>query len=490
MVTAALVVGALFYLTAVTWNDVPVTAAENRSSESDPVATLKAMSDGFAQVAEKVLPSVVRIKMTRVIPERRLRRQRFGPFGFDLPVPEIRQRAQEGQGSGFIISEDGYILTNNHVVAKADALKVIIPGVGEYSVDKEDVRTDPLTELAIIKIDATGLPAIDLGDSDKLRVGEWVLAIGNPLGQEQTVSAGIISALGRNPHIIEDGQAYENLIQTDAAINMGNSGGPLVNLEGEVVGVNFAIMTPNRFSPGSVGIAFSVPINTAKEIMESLISTGKVERGYLGVGIRTLDPNLAEVYAARSGVKGLKGAIVMSVEEDSPADEAGLQVEDIITEYNGKKVESDSQLKWEVGRTQPGSRVRLAVLRDGEEKRLNARIGELESRGAILVSQTEDKEAVDLGIDVRQVTEELAEFARLDEAKGLEVTSVEVGTLAHFAGLERDDIILEVEWKPVNSIRDLNRALRGAPAGRPAHFRILRPGRNQYQLMFLAVPLG
>jgi len=487
LTTGALIVGALIWTGIGTRDNTVARAAEKSTSKSDAVATLKALSDGFADVAEKVLPSVVRIETTKLFREQGWRREWFGPFQFELPGPQ-RERQRRGEGSGFIISEDGYIITNNHVVARPPraaehSLEVIVSGVGSFRVSEENVYTDPDTELAIIKIDATGLPAVELGDSDELRVGEWVLAIGHPFGLAHSVSAGIVSALGRNPHIARDRQIYEHFIQTDAAINMGNSGGPLVNLDGKVVGVNVAILTASPFSRGNDGIAFAIPVNTVKEIKDELITKGYVDRGWLGVYISQADPGLAEVY----DLERPPGAEVIGVLEGSPAEEGGLRENDFILEYNGKEITSPNQFTWEVAKTSPGSRVPLVLLRDGKKKEIRIKVGEKESPDRPVVSTTGKTE---FGIDVRPVSIEVETIGGTREVEGLAVTSVEFDSVAHFVEISVRDIIVKVNNKPVGSLADFERRLAETPKGKRALLLLYRPNElGQYVPKTLTVPV-
>jgi len=275
-----------------------------------------------------------------------------------------RKFQQRGQGSGFIISKDGYILINNHVVGDADLIKVKLSDGREFKA--KVIGTDPQSDVAVIKIDATNLPVLRLGDSDKLEVGEWVIAIGNPFGLSQTVTVGVVSAKGRSRIGIND---YEDFIQTDAAINPGNSGGPLVNIHGEAVGMNTAIFSR---SGGYMGIGFAIPINMAKAIKDQLLKKGKVTRGWLGVVIQDIDEELAKSF----GLEKTEGVLIAEVSEGSPAEKAGLKQGDIILRLNGKKVDDLGELRNKIALTAPGTKVKLEVLRENKRRTIQVTIGE------------------------------------------------------------------------------------------------------------------
>ena len=336
------------------------------------------------------------------------------------------------------MSDDGYIVTNNHVVEAGDEIQVVLGDKRKF--EAKLVGTDPKTDLAIIKIDATDLPALPWGDSGKLEVGELVVAVGNPFGLSQTVTMGIVSAVGRaNVGIVD----YEDFIQTDAAINPGNSGGALVNLHGELVGINSAIFSR---SGGYMGIGFAIPSNMAKSVTQSLKDHGKVVRGWLGVSIQDLDPELAEQFK----VPDTSGALVADVVEDSPAAEAKFQRGDIIREYDDQVVENSTKLRTYVAETSPKTKVQVGILRDGEEKTLTVEIGQLPKDLAGLGSVgTEGEHHALSGLTVEPITE--------GEKKGVKVIKVDPDSRAARAGIRKDDIILEINRKDIEGVADFDR---------------------------------
>jgi serine protease Do len=345
-------------------------------------------------------------------------------------------------GSGVIVSPDGYIITNNHVVDGANELTITLPDKREFK--GKVVGTDPKTDLAVVKVDATGLPHVRWGDSSKLQVGEYVLAIGNPFGLNSTVTLGIVSALGRGRMGITQ---YEDFIQTDAAINPGNSGGALVNTAGELVGINTAIISQTG---GYQGVGFAVPATMAQPIFESLVKTGKVVRGYLGVGIQDLTQDLAKSF----GVKQAKGALVGSVAEDSPAERAGLKQGDVIVAYQGKPVEDPAELQRAVTRTPVGTKATVKVIRDGHEQELTVTIGE-QSETAKVASADAPMENALAGVEVQNLDRQIARELGLNgKVQGVVVVNVEPDSQADRAGLAQGDVIREINRHPVKSVRD------------------------------------
>lgn len=440
---------------------------EVRSSE------LRGLPD-FVPLAKKLRPVVVNISTTQVsegpgFPS---------PFGEEDPFSEFWRRffgsppprgpfRQRSLGSGFIIDRDGSILTNNHVIENAQ--KILVKLADEREFEGKVIGRDPKTDIAIVKINVKEeLPVAVLGDSDKLEVGEWVLAIGNPFGLDNTVTSGIVSAKGR--HI--GAGPYDDFIQTDASINPGNSGGPLVNLRGEVVGINTAIFTRTGTN---VGIGFAIPINLAKELLPQLKGKGKVTRGYLGVLIQRVTPEIAESL----GVGRPRGALVASVSKDGPAERAGIKVGDIIVEYDGKPVKESNDLPILVARTPVGKKAQVKILRDRKEITLTVTVGELREEEVV----ASPKEKGDLGLTTQNVTPQLAETLGLDRAEGVVVTAVEPGSPAEEAGMRRGDIILEVDRKPVRNLNDYRRALKDAKKGKGILF-LVRRGENT---LFLAL---
>jgi len=422
------------------------------------------LSEAFQRVSDAVAPAVVSVKSTKTIQfvtrDRRIPpelkegplRRFFGEEFFQQQDPNAspRQRFQRhGNGSGVVISEDGYILTNNHVISGSDSVKVVLSGGKKY--EASVVGTDPKTDLAVLKIDASGLVFAPLGDSDALRVGEWVLAIGNPFNLNQTVTAGILSATGRANVGIAD---YENFLQTDAAINPGNSGGPLVNLKGEVIGINTAIATRTG---QYAGIGFAIPVNMVRKIKDSLIANGHVQRGYMGVIIQNLDDDLAKSF----NFKGTDGVLIGDVMTGGPADAAGLKSGDIITKYNGEAMKNVQQLRNTVAATSPGTKVDVEVTRNGSSETLHLKVGELESK-AVPIAQSAPKREVseDLGLTVRALTPEISEALGMPpSSKGVTIEKVEAGSLAAFAGLEKRDVITSINDQPVRSLEDFNAEL-------------------------------
>jgi serine protease Do len=351
-----------------------------------------------------------------------------------------------GQGSGVIVSPDGYILTNNHVIDGAREVTVTLPDKREFT--GKIVGTDPKTDLAVVKIDGKDLPTIPWGDASKLQVGEYVLAVGNPFGLNSTVTLGIVSALGRGHMGITQ---YEDFIQTDAAINPGNSGGALVNTQGQLVGINTAIFSQ---SGGYQGVGFAVPTSMGQPIYESLVKTGKVVRGYLGIGIQDLNKDLAKSFHVTDG----KGALVTDVKEDSPADHAGLQQGDVITSYQSSPVEDAVALQRLVTKTTVGAKVSVKVLRDGHEKELTVKIGEQPGETKIAKADSNDGEYAFAGVAVADLDRDTAkELGIKGKAQGVVVTSVEPDSGADKAGLMPGDVIREINRQPVKSVKEFEK---------------------------------
>jgi len=423
------------------------------------LAILPALSLGAAQgvielpsltgLVKELKPTVVNISTTKLVrsPMDDFFRGRDFPdfFGDDFfrrffGDQHPREFRQKSLGSGFIIDKEGYIITNNHVVEKAEQIKVKLSDKKEY--DAQVIGTDPKTDLALIKIKAAGsLPVVRLGDSDKLEVGEWVVAIGNPFGLEQTVTTGIISAKGR---VIGAGP-YDDFLQTDASINPGNSGGPLFNLKGEVVGINTAIVA------GGQGIGFAIPVNMAKGLLPQL-KKGKVVYGYLGVYIQDITPELATSF----GLKEAKGVLVSDVTADSPAKKAGVNKGDVILEYDGKQVEEKGQLTKMVGRTAIGKKVKLVVLRDKEQKTLWVTIGEL-SEKQVTAAAAKPEETDHWGIKVQDISPDMAAHLGLPSNAGVVIAEVEPGSPADEENLQPGDVIIEVEHNQIKGLADFRK---------------------------------
>ena len=354
---------------------------------------------------------------------------------------------QEGQGTGFVVSEDGYIVTNHHVVGEADEVRVRLPD-GE-SFEATVVGTDSKTDIAVLKINANDLTPVMLGDSEDLHVGEWVVAAGTPFGLTSTITAGIVSAKGRSRMGFAD---YEDFIQTDAAINPGNSGGPLVNLRGEVVGVNTAIFSK---SGGHNGIGFAIPVNLARNIMERLIEDGHIVRGWLGVYIQNLDDGLARSF----GFDGTHGALVGDLPEHSPAADAGIQVGDILTHMNGEEIANVERLRLDIAATRPGTEVTFTVYRDGVTETVHVEIGELEGDQ---LSRSGLKEKLDskLGLTLKDLSPDLKQQLGIPPSQsGLLVAQVEPFSPAARAGMRPRDVIIEIQGELVGDMADFRRIL-------------------------------
>jgi len=345
-----------------------------------------------------------------------------------------------GKGSGFIISEDGYILTNNHVVQGAD--EIIVTLADNRKFNAKVIGTDPTVDLAVIKIDAKGLPSLPLGDSDKVEVGEWVVAIGNPFGLSHTVTVGVISAKGRT--ISAGDRSFENFLQTDAAINPGNSGGPLLNLNGEVIGINTAII------PYAQGIGFAIPINTAKQILKDLIEFGKVKRGWLGIYLQPMTPSLAKGF----GLKEAKGVIVARVVPGSPAEKHGLKRGDVILSVDGKEVNSPAELQMAIRSHKAGEKVTLTVWRQGKTVDVSVTLGELPQEEKL--SQVSEEK---IGIRVSNITSDLIKKYGIAEKQGVVVVYVEPNSPADVADLREGDVILEVNGSEIKNLSDWEKAL-------------------------------
>jgi serine protease Do/serine protease DegQ len=356
----------------------------------------------YADSLEAIRPAVVSVYSTKVVKGRidgfpfddPLFRRFFGPQGI-----QPKDQVQQGLGSGVIVSADGYILTNNHVVEEANEIRVVLNDGRE--VDAQVIGTDPRTDIAVLKVDEVDLPHATLADSDSLRVGDVVFAVGNPLGVGQTVTMGIVSATGRSNLRLLDG-GYENFIQTDASINPGNSGGALVDAKGRVVGINTAIISTSR---GNIGIGFAVPINLAGSVMDSLIETGSVERGFLGVSIQDLDPDLVAAF----GLENEKGALVGAVSEGSPADEAGLSQGDVIVKVNDQSIDSSNDLRFTIAQMSPGSSISLGYFREGELETVDVILGVLEEISGIGSTKEVRRDTVLEGIFVEPLTGDLRE---------------------------------------------------------------------------------
>jgi serine protease Do len=431
-------------------------------------------SASFAPVAEAAGPVVVNITSVSRFSGRTPIEEFFGDEFFRRffgEVPE-RQQVQRSLGSGVIVDPSGIVVTNAHVVERATDIEVTTADGKKHKANV--VGTDPKTDLAVLRLQGGGpYPAANLGDSDRVKVGDWVLAIGSPFGLQQTVTAGIISAKGRS---IGQGP-FDDFLQTDAAINPGNSGGPLVNMSGEVVGINSAILSRTG---GNVGIGFSIPVNMAKRIYTELAAKGKVTRGWLGVSIQPLTTDLAKGF----GLKEANGVLISDVVADSPAAQAGIASGDIIIEFDRKKVDSPQELQKVVAATTPGRAVPLKVWRDKGEKTLEIKIGETPDETVALKSTNKGKGL--LGLDVRPITPELARQLNLRNPDGVIVFSVDEDSAASEAGLQRGDVIREVNRQRVRSLQDFEKATKDVKDGDRVTMRLQRGPQSLYVAFIVA----
>ncbi len=435
----------------------------------------------FADLAEKLSPTVVNIYTTQTVAVSSSPHQFFFPDDMEIPEPfkrffgmpdrpekaPKREMKRTSLGSGVIVTADGYILTNNHVVEEADEIHVTLNTFEEF--EATIVGRDPKSDVALIKIEPTAdLPFVSFGDSDKLRVGEWVLAIGNPFGLQKTVTAGIVSAKGR----AINNESYGNFIQTDASINPGNSGGPLFNLKGEMVGVNTAIFSRTG---GNIGIGFAIPVNMAKNVFAQLKEHGKVTRGWLGVMIQQVTSDLAENF----GLDRPIGALVGQVVPDSPADKAGVKSGDVIIKYNGKEVSQMSMLPAMVANTSVGEKAKLLLIRDGKKQNLTVEIGKMDDEAAVL-TDTQTGKSKKLGMAVQELTPKLAESLGIEDSQGLIVTDINSGSAAAEAGINRGDIILEINRDKVESISQYKKALQAAQEKKSILLLVKRDGHTRF----------
>ena len=430
---------------------------EAQAAETAAVSAGSPMVPGnFSDLAEKVRAGVVNIQVSKKVKNARFERFGGNPFGDRNPFGDFfgpfegnqPDRKQQGVGSGFIMSKEGYILTNNHVVEDADQIKVKLAGGKEFA--GKIVGRDPKTDLALIKIEAASeLQPLKLGNSDDLKVGNWVVAVGSPFGLEQTVTAGIVSAKGR---VIGSGP-YDNFIQTDASINPGNSGGPLINLQGEVVGINTAIIASGQ------GIGFAIPINMAKEVAPQLQKRGHVTRGLLGVNIQDVTPELAKSL----GLKESKGALVSQVVPDGPADKAGLEQGDVIVNFDGRMVGDSKDLPRIVASTPVGKTVTVKLLRDGKEVERQAKVGEMEEENTSAAAKSPIHPS--LGVTVQNWSPQIARELGLKKSAGVVVTGVEPGSPAAEATIQVGDVIQAVNRQPVKNVDDFVKVIEKAKGG-------------------------
>ncbi len=479
----------------------PVMAAGIFSSETaaDPATNNNSLTarTSYADTVDRVSPSVVTVRT-----ETKMKAQQGGRqnpmmddpmlrqfFGGRVPQMQQRPQTERALGSGVIVTGDGTILTNNHVVEGADQIKVELPDRRTFVA--KVIGTDKPSDLAVLKIEASNLPVLPLGDSDKTRVGDVVLALGNPLGLRQTVTSGIISAKGRSTGL-SDG-SFEDFLQTDAPINHGNSGGALVNMDGELIGINSQILSPG--GGGSIGIGFAIPSNMAKSVMEQLVKNGKVTRGMLGVGIQDVTSDLAQQF----GLKDVRGVIVNSVKAGSPAEKAGVKQGDVIVGINGTNIADNNELRNHVAQTAPGSQINLTVLRDGREQNLTATLTEFTPQKTAAngddendgedgsndnaPGNTPNAAGGKLGVSLQALTPQIASQLGLKGlTNGLVVADVQDGSPADDAGIAQGDVIQQINRQPVNSLTDVKTAL-AKSAGKPALLLVNR----QNQTLFVTV---
>ncbi len=462
--------------------DQPATPEFNtevRSSDEIPINSLRDFNNAIVDIAEQANPTVVTITTEQVV---RMRQRSPFSFFFDDPrFEEEREFRRPGLGSGVIVSSDGYIITNNHVIDNADEISVIFYEGEE--VDAEIVGTDPGSDIALLKVDRNDLPAIALGNSDNLRVGEMVMAIGSPLSRDlaHTVSKGIVSASGRSSLGLN---IYENYIQTDAAINPGNSGGALINLDGELVGINTAIASR---SGGNQGIGFAIPVNMVRDVMDALITDGYVARGYLGI---SLGGEVDRTMARALGLERARGIVVGEVVPDGPADKAGLEEGDVILKMNDEDVRSWTDFRVEIGTRSPGDVITLEVFRDGDRMTLDVELGELDAE-ELAESMTSDeledlKES--LGFAVDELTDSIRRQLNLrSTVEGVVVSEISQASRAYRQGLRRGDVVSQVSNQPVTSPDEFYGSISALmqEGTEAALLRVNRQGRN----MFIAIEL-
>lgn len=465
---------------------------EEREPLPEAVLQLQNTGKAFTAVSKEILPTVVSIATSRII--RRSENQEDGIpnifrdfFGREFRNQQPETQRLQGLGSGVIVSRDGYILTNHHVIENADDIKVSL--YDNRTFEAKLVGTDPLTEVAVIQIEGENLPVARLGNSSELEVGEWVLAVGNPLQLTSTVTAGIVSAMSRAIGIIQDqdtertggSYAIENFIQTDAAINRGNSGGALVNLKAEVIGINTAIATGTGYY---AGYGFAIPINLAKKIMDNLITHGYVVRAWLGISMQNVD----ELVAERFGMDRPRGVRIVQILDDSPAAKAGLQTMDIILKLDGKDVNQSNEIQNAIALMNPDEIVTLTVFRDKKEVDVKVKLGQRETGRPAETTEVDD-EFPNLGLTVRTLDNEIRSQLRHDYYDGLNgaiVTDIERYSPGADAGIRREDLIVAIEDEEIESAGDYRRSLRGFEKGKVVIFHIQR--RSNRLQIFVRIP--
>jgi serine protease Do len=463
--------------------DKPTTKAQmTEQSTEKQISTAMPVDNkvpgSFSELVKKAIPSVVNVSIVKT---EQLPQQFISPFGENDPFNDFFKRfygnqlpksyKQRGLGTGFIIDNEGYILTNNHVVEGADEITVTLTNKSTFKA--KVIGRDPKTDLALIKInDAKDLSPIELGDSDKMEVGDWVLAIGNPFGFNNTVTAGIISAKYRRNI---GTSSYEDYIQTDAAINQGNSGGPLINANGEVIGIDSAIYTETG---GSVGIGFAIPINMAKDLLPQL-KKGKIIRGWLGVAVQTITPDLQN----KLGLKDARGALVADVTKDGPAAKAGMESGDVIISFDGKEITDSNALPMIVAETPVGKDVKVEIMRKGKKKTLDVKIGELknnEKTEEAAPKTTGENVSAELGLSAVNITPDIAAQLNLTQKSGVVILGVDSGSPAEEAGLQKGDIVSEIDREKIADMNQFNGKMSSYKKGDVILFLIKRDGSSLF----------
>jgi serine protease Do len=452
----------------------PVTLRIAGNAPAGPVN----FNEGFSAVLEPLLPAVVNISTSKVVKNQKSENPFFQDpffrqfFGNPDDQQQPREQREHSLGSGVIVNPDGYILTNNHVVDGASDVQVTLSD--KRQLKAKIVGTDPRTDIAVLKIPATSLSTVTLGDSAKAKVGDIVLAIGDPFGIGETVTMGIVSATGRRDLRLEGPEGYEDFIQTDASINPGNSGGALVNTRGELIGINTAIISNG--GGGNQGIGFAVPVNMARTVMEQILKSGKVTRGFLGVSIQEVTPDIAKAF----NVPVAEGALVGDVTPDSPGAKAGLQKGDIITALNGQKVSDYHDLRLRISQTAPGTPIKMDVYRNGQKQQMTATLGEFPEKAQAAENAPQGEAPALEGVQVENLNSEITQQLNLPTGThGVVITRVDPDSTAAETGLQRGDVIQEVNRKPVNNVEQFRAAVRGA-ANQPLLLLINRGGSSSY----------